>query len=72
MSQADLPPDILALPVAERLELVAKIWDSIADDAIGLSEEHRRILERRLAEHRENPQAGVSWEDVKRNLREGR
>ncbi len=60
MSQADLPPEILAMPVAERVELVAKIWDSITDDSVGLSAEHRQILEQRLAEHRDNPQAGTS------------
>lgn len=72
MSQADLPPDILALPIADRVELVARIWDSIAEDAaIGLSDEDRRILEQRLAEHQQNPDQGISWQTLKKQLRNG-
>ena len=72
MSQADIPPDILALPIAERVELVAKIWDSIAEDAaIGLTVEDRKILDQRLADHQQHPEQGVSWEALKKELRDG-
>lgn len=37
MSQIEVPPDILALSVADRIELVAKIWDSIEDTQIEAS-----------------------------------
>ena len=71
MSQIDIPSEILAMPVADRIELVARIWDSIADDAAtNLSDEHRNILEQRLAEHRKKPDAGVSWEALKTSLRD--
>ncbi len=70
MSQADIPADILAMPVADRIELVSKIWDSIADDAaIGLSDDHREILEQRLADHQRSPEQGTSWETLKKQLR---
>ncbi len=70
MSQAGLPDDILAMPVAERIALVAKIWDSIADDAVeNLSPEQRVVLEARLAEHRANPNPGWTWEQVKDSLK---
>ena len=68
VSQADLPPDIRALPVADRIELAAKIWDSIEDDEL-VNDEHRRILEKRLAEYRANPTSGIEWEDLKEKLR---
>lgn len=72
MSQADIPPDILALPIAERVELVAKIWDSIAEDAaISLTDEDRQILDQRLADHQKHPEHGVSWEELKKELRAG-
>jgi putative addiction module component (TIGR02574 family) len=72
MSQADLPPDILALPIAERVELVGKIWDSIAEDAaIGLTDDDHKILDQRLADHQKHPEQGVSWEALKKELRDG-
>ncbi len=72
MSQANIPPDILALPIAERVELVAKIWDSIADEAaIGLTDGDRKILDQRLADHQKHPDQGMSWEALKKELRDG-
>lgn len=72
MSHANLPPDLLALPIAERVELVARIWDSIAEDAaIGLTEANRLILEQRLSAHQKDPNQGVSWETFKGQLGEG-
>jgi putative addiction module component (TIGR02574 family) len=46
-----LPPEILALPVSQRMELAAQIWDSIQPSEIELSEEYRRILDERLAKY---------------------
>lgn len=72
MSQANIPPDILALPIAERVELVAKIWDSIANEvAIGLTDGDRKILDQRLADHQKKPGQGVSWAALKKELRDG-
>ncbi len=68
MSQSNLPPDILALPVAERIELAAKIWDSIEDDEV-IDAEHRGILEKRLAEYRENPTTGIEFDELMAKLR---
>ena len=58
--------DTLALPVAERLQLVEEIWDTIAaaPDALPLSEEDKRLIEERLEARRLDPQAGSSWEEV--------
>jgi putative addiction module component (TIGR02574 family) len=68
MSNIEVPADILALPVADRIELVSKIWDTIGDD-VAINEEHQRILEKRLAEYRANPVGGISWEELKAKLR---
>ena len=68
MRQANLPPEILALPIAERMELVAKIWNSIAEDAaIGLTDDQRKILDQRLADHQKYSDQGMSWEALKKN-----
>lgn len=69
MAIAEIPPEILALSVPDRIELVARIWDSISEESeIGLSDEHRRMLEERLAEHRLDSDAGESWDKVKAQL----
>lgn len=69
MSIVDIPPEILALSVPDRIAMVAKIWDSITDESdLELSDEHKKILAERLAEHRKNPQEGQSWEEVKVQL----
>jgi putative addiction module component (TIGR02574 family) len=58
---------IATLPVEERLSLVEAIWDSIEADveSLPLSPAHRAELEQRLAAHATNPDAVVSWEEVK-------
>ena len=73
MSTASLPPEIRGLPVADRLDLVERIWDSIVEDngAFELPEAQRAELDRRLAAHDADPDRGSSWEDVKRRLVEG-
>jgi putative addiction module component (TIGR02574 family) len=62
--------DILRLPLEERLDLVERIWDSIAADQAGLplDETHRRELDRRLDE----PASGraLTWEEVQQRLHE--
>ena len=72
MSHTDLPPDILALPIPERVDLAAKIWDSIGEDtSIGLTDADRVILDQRLSDHQQNPNQGVSWEELQKELRNG-
>ena len=58
---------VLNLPAAERLDLMDRIWDSLAanPELIPLPEEHRQILEARLKAHRTNPGEVVSWEAVR-------
>ncbi len=64
--------DILQLSLAERIQLVEDIWDSIAEvpEAIRLTEAQRAELDQRLAEHRLNPHAGIPWAEVRRRLSE--
>lgn len=54
------------LSVADRIELVHDIWDSIAaeiEQATVTTAEHEEV-ERRLAEHQANPEAAIPWEQV--------
>jgi putative addiction module component (TIGR02574 family) len=70
MANPDPISAILKLSVAERLQLVEDIWDSIAAEpgAITLSQEQREELDRRLADHEANLGAGRSWDEVKARL----
>jgi putative addiction module component (TIGR02574 family) len=62
--------DTLELPIAERIRLVAEIWDSIAEcpEQIELTDEARQLLRKRLAAYRANPNAGSPWSEVKRRI----
>jgi putative addiction module component (TIGR02574 family) len=61
---------ILELSVAERLEIVEDIWDSIVADSdeLELSEELREELDRRLKAYEDDPGGGVSWEELRDRL----
>jgi putative addiction module component (TIGR02574 family) len=54
------------LDLAQRLELVHEIWDSIAQEtaATPLTEKQRQEIDRRWAAHEANPAAAISWEIV--------
>jgi putative addiction module component (TIGR02574 family) len=63
--------EIAQLSVAQRLELIALLWDSIPDsrEALPLPDWHREELERRLAAADASPDAGIPWEHVRNRLR---
>lgn len=62
---------ILDLSVAERIQLVEDIWDSIVatPESLPLTLAQRDELDRRLGEYRQHPTDSVSWEDAKRRIR---
>jgi putative addiction module component (TIGR02574 family) len=66
--------EILQLSVAERIQLVEDIWDSIAlkPDEFPITDAERQELDRRLMSYEENPDAVVSWSDLKKRLIESR
>jgi putative addiction module component (TIGR02574 family) len=63
-------PEILKLSVAERIQLVEDIWDSIAaeSDGVRLSDELSAELDERLEDQAANPGVGRSWPEVKSRL----
>ena len=63
--------DILELSVAERIQMVEDIWDSIAavPEAVLLSEDQKLELDRRLEEYHLNPDAGAPWIEVRERIR---
>ena len=67
-----LKVDIAQLSVSERIQLAEDLWDSILasgnTDEFTLSEGQKQELDRRLELHRQNPQQGSTWEEVKQRL----
>ena len=59
--------DILSLSVAERIELIGDLWDSIAEvpEAVALTEAQKAELDRRLDAYRKDPTAGDPWPVVR-------
>ena len=59
-----------ALPLTERIALAEALWDSITQDGYEppLTPAQEAELDRRLEEHRRNPQSAIPWEQVKAGL----
>jgi len=59
--------DVLELSVAERIQLVEDIWDSIAavPESVDLPPAQRDELRRRLKAFHADPEDGSPWEEVK-------
>jgi putative addiction module component (TIGR02574 family) len=69
MSRLALLSEILDLPAEDRLQLVERIWDSLAASAqsVPVPEWHQAELDHRLGDPDE--QATVSWQEVQARLR---
>lgn len=63
---------LLKLPAGERAELAMLLWESLSeserDEELELTEEQHAELDRRWAEHVENPTSAVPWSEVRRKL----
>ncbi len=59
--------DALELSVAERLQLVQDLWDSISElpDPLKLSEAENAELKRRFEDYKRDPSSSLSWEELK-------
>ena len=62
--------ETLDLPISERIQLVTEIWDSIAEfpEEIELTPATRKLLAKRLAAYRANPDNGTQWQEVKHRI----
>ena len=66
--------EILELSVAEKIQIVEDIWDSIIrnPDDLPLSETEKRELDRRLESYEQNPDAEIEWETLKQKILQSR
>ncbi len=64
--------DGLSFP--QKLQLVEDLWDHIAESpaSIPVPEWHKEELDRREQENLANPAPGIPWEEVKRQVRDGK
>jgi putative addiction module component (TIGR02574 family) len=71
MSRQSDPIDVDQLSVAERILVVQRIWDSIADQeaSVPVTDAQREELDRRLEGYSSSPGEGATWDEVKSRLR---
>jgi putative addiction module component (TIGR02574 family) len=62
------------LSVQEKLDLISALWDSMAEhpENIPVPDWQLKELERRIEAQRTNPQPGEPWDEVKREIRNGK
>lgn len=63
--------DYKKLSIAERIQLVEDIWDSIAAEApesFQISDAEKSELHRCVEAHRVDPSTGIPWEQVRKKL----
>jgi putative addiction module component (TIGR02574 family) len=64
----DLLAEILKLSPFERIQLVEDIWDSLAPEEIPVTKTQQEELDRRVAALEKDPDRGIPWKDVKKEL----
>ncbi|WP_053068481.1 addiction module protein [Synechococcus sp. GFB01] len=64
--------DLLQLPQSERLALAIALWDSLdeqtRDRALPIDPALCAELDQRWASHRDNPDADLSWDEIRNRL----
>lgn len=64
--------ELLKLPAVDRAELAMALWDSLADSEraamLELTDEERDELDRRWAEHVDDPSTAIPWSTVRSKL----
>ncbi|MGO8953292.1 MAG: addiction module protein [Rhodomicrobium sp.] len=70
MSHRDLIEDALALPAAERLAIIAALWDSIDEGHAPLTPAQAAEIDRRLASFEADRADVMTWEEFRAGLEE--
>ena len=63
--------EIEELSPGERLRLIEDVWQTFesAPESLGLSEEHREVLDERLAELQKSPDRTMSLDEMRQKVR---
>ncbi len=67
---AEKIPAVQDLTPAERLQLAAELWGSVADsqDQIPIADDVRKLLDARFEQYRLHPESATTWDELKRRL----
>ena len=68
----DFLAEALKLSPGDRLQLIEALWDTLADEDIPVTPEERALLDARLADLEQNPDAQSPWSEVKARLEQRR
>ena len=70
MTKTEFQSEALQLPVEDRLELAAALWESLEREPVqpALPAWQRAILDQRLAADDAAPEGGSPWEEVKQRI----
>jgi putative addiction module component (TIGR02574 family) len=64
--------ELLKLPAQDRADLAIALWESLSEaereSVLELTPEQRAELDRRWAEHQQNPASAIPWTEVRRKL----
>ena len=61
--------ELFNLPAEEKYELVLDLWENIGNESLPVTEEEIAFAKKRLKLHKEKPLEGLSWSEVKNNIR---
>lgn len=70
MINAALISQVKTLSVAERIELIGVVWETLSPEEILVSEEEKVLLDVRLANLEQNPDDQSPWSEVQARLRQ--
>jgi putative addiction module component (TIGR02574 family) len=64
------PSGVLSLSVAERIQLVEDIWDTIAEvpDEVSLTDSQKAEIDCRLDAYHRSPERGSPWDMVRERI----
>jgi putative addiction module component (TIGR02574 family) len=69
MTADQLISDAVSLPPSDRLRIAQAIWDSLPDDACPAPQpEIKAELDRRMEKYRENPESGMTIDELRGRL----
>lgn len=63
--------EIAELSPGERLQLIEDVWQTFeaAPDSLGLSKEHREVLDERMERLQKDPDRTMSWDEMRQKVR---
>jgi putative addiction module component (TIGR02574 family) len=68
----DLAPELAGLSPRQRLDLIERLWESIEDKDLPLTDAQRAELDRRIEGFDQDREQSIPWERLKAELRERR